>query len=145
MFAFAEACVGIGLFISGVFLVAIATFVLEYQLASVQWICTLAFAGAMAGDHFGFYLGQFIGPGFHQTRLALKYSSSIEKGEKLILKFGSAAIFIGRFIPAIRSLVPALMGISGFTRTRYSLFDALACVFWASALGAIVLGIETIL
>lgn len=86
-----------------------------------------------------------IGPGFHKTRIATKYAASIARGENLIQKFGSAAIFIGRFVPAVRSLVPALMGLSGFNRIRYSLFDALACLLWAVALGLIVLGIETIL
>lgn len=86
-----------------------------------------------------------MGPGFHKSRIAIKYAGAITRGENLIQKFGSAAIFIGRFVPAVRSLAPALMGLSGFRRIRYSFFDALACLLWAIALGLIVLGIETVL
>jgi membrane-associated protein len=52
------------------------------------------------------------------------------------------AVFIGRFVPAIRSLIPATMGISGFDGRRYLLLDALACALWSTALGAIVLGLD---
>ncbi|MGB1582085.1 MAG: DedA family protein, partial [Nevskiales bacterium] len=54
--------------------------------------------------------------------------------------YGPWAIFIGRFLPAIRSLVPAMLGISGFQRLRYSLLDMTACSLWALGLAAIVLG-----
>jgi membrane-associated protein len=124
---------------------AIATFIIQYNLAPIELVFSLAFVGAIAGDHLGFHIGTMTGPGFHKTKIAAKYSTSIAKGEKLIQKFGSAAIFIGRFVPAVRSLVPALMGLSGFQRIRYSLFDALACLLWSTALGLIVLGIETVL
>ena len=49
---------------------------------------------------------------------------------------------IGRFVPAIRSLIPAALGISGFRRLHYSLTDLTACAIWASALLLIVVGIE---
>jgi len=133
------------LFISGVLLLAIATFIIQSDLAPIELVCSLAFAGAFAGDHLGFHIGRIIGPGFHKTKIANKYAKSISQGQDLIQKFGSAAIFIGRFVPAVRSLVPALMGLSGFSRIRYSLFDALACLLWAIALALIVLGIETVL
>jgi membrane-associated protein len=128
-----------------VLLLAIATFIIQYDLAPIELVCSLAFVGAIAGDHLGFHIGRMTGPGFHKTKIAAKYSTSIAKGENLIQKFGSAAIFIGRFVPAVRSFVPALMGLSGFQRIRYSLFDALACLLWSTALGLIVLGIETVL
>ena len=102
----------------------------------------LAFTGALLGDHAGYYLGRKIGPGFHQLRFADKYKVSILRSENLIRRYGGAAIFIGRFIPAIRSVIPALIGISDFDRLKFSLIDALACFCWALALAAILLGIN---
>ena len=74
-----------------------------------------------------------------------KYQSNVAKAEGLIRRYGSAAIFIGRFIPAIRSIIPALTGISGFERLRYSFVDALACLSWVLALAAILMGIDEFL
>jgi membrane-associated protein len=142
VFAFAEACVGIGLVVSGVFLLVVATTVFASQLAGIETIVVLALSGAFLGDHLGFYLGRWVGPRFHQSRLANRYRGSIDNAESLIRKYGWAAIFIGRFIPAIRSLIPAMLGLSRFDRLRYFLLDALACLLWSSALGAIVLGLD---
>ena len=143
--AFAEACVGIGIFISGAFLVAVATFALNYSIASIEIICFLAALGAIAGDHVGYYTGIWFGPRFHHTKIANRYANAFGRGEALILKWGVWAIFIGRFIPAIRSIIPVLVGLSEFSKTRYSAVDIAACALWSVALGIIVSGIESLI
>jgi len=142
LFAFAEACIGVGLFVSGVFLLVVSATLLNNGIAGLETIIPLAFCGALLGDHAGYYLGRIVGPGLHRFKLVRKYQAAIARSESLILRYGGAAIFIGRFIPAIRSVVPALIGISGFDRLKFSLIDALACLCWALALAAILLGID---
>jgi len=142
LLAFAEACVGLGLFVSGVLLVTAATLIYSAEYATLLQIIPLAWAGALLGDHSGFLVGSHIGPRFHQLRVAQRYRQAMLKGEALVQRHGGAAIFIGRFVPAIRSLVPVLVGISGFPRLRFLLLDALACLLWALALGAIVAGLD---
>ncbi|MFN3164417.1 MAG: DedA family protein [Pseudohongiellaceae bacterium] len=142
LFAFAEACIGIGLLISGAFLLVICTTLFSSGIATLQAIVPLAMAGAMVGDHVGFYTGIYLGPRLHHLRLAEKHRDRLARAESMIRRQGSWAIFIGRFIPAIRSLIPAALGISGFDRIRYSLLDAIACCLWASALGGIVWALD---
>ncbi|MDG2421528.1 MAG: VTT domain-containing protein [Gammaproteobacteria bacterium] len=144
IFAFAEACIGIGLFISGIFLVGISTLMLDQQAASISLISLLAFIGALAGDQFGFYVGRWIGPLFYDIRFVKNREDSFNKATIAIKKYGSFAVFIGRFIPAIRSLIPAMLGISGFNRIAFLFLDVLACSLWSLALAAIVLGIGNI-
>lgn len=144
LIAFAEACVGIGLFVSGFILVAVASVLVSSEIATLPQILPLAFIGAFTGDHVGFYVGRTVGPRFHHSRLAHKYRSSLDRAEAMIRARGAWAILIGRFIPAIRSLLPAMLGISGFDRTRYSLVDALACLLWAAGLGLIVTGTTSV-
>jgi len=139
-FAFAEACIGIGLIISGAFLVIVATTLLTTDSATLKQIVPLAFAGALLGDHVGFYSGRWIGPGFHHTRLAEKYRSSVQKTEAIMLRYGALVVFVGRFIPAIRSLVPPMLGIAGFQPLLFTALDVAACVLWSTALGLILLG-----
>jgi len=145
LFAFAEACVGIGLFISGVILLTISTYLYKQGFAPVSHIIPLAFLGALAGDQFGYYFGRWLGPRFHESKFALKYAEKVQKTEKLIQDKGVYAIFVGRLIPAVRSLVPMLTGISQFDRKRYALYDGLACALWASLLGVLVIGIDKVL
>jgi membrane-associated protein len=56
----------------------------------------------------------------------------------MIANWGGVAVAIGRFVPAIRSIVPAMLGIGGFARLRFSIIDIASCTAWAGAL--IVLG-----
>lgn len=144
LFAFAEACIGIGLFVSGVFLVAVSSIVVDQQLASLPVIASLAFFGAVAGDHVGFYVGRLVGPHFHHIGVVEKRKASFERAEKLIRYYGPFAVFIGRFIPAIRSIIPALLGITDFEKVKFSILDSLACLLWATALAAIVYGLDNI-
>lgn len=142
--AFAEACVGIGLFVSGLVLVVVSSALYANDLAGLGPIMLLAFLGATAGDHVGYYFGRWLGPGFHHLALVQRHRTRIEASEQLVLRHGPWALFIGRFLPAIRSLLPALLGISGFGRLRYTTLDLCACLLWALALGAIVHGVTTV-
>ena len=113
-------------------------------LATLPQMLPLAFLGALLGDHSGYWLGKFIGPNFHHSKFAIKYKTKVDKAEELIRNRGYWAIFIGRLIPAIRSLIPLITGISGMTKTKYFIFDALACLLWSILLGVLVVGIDSI-
>lgn len=140
LFAFMETCVGIGLFISSLILVVVCSVFYANDLATVPVMAFLAAAGSSLGDHVGFYFGRAIGPGVHHLDIIQRNQSKWDRTEAMVRRFGPWAIFIGRFLPAIRSLVPAMLGITGFARLRYSLLDITACSLWALALAGIVLG-----
>jgi membrane-associated protein len=133
-----EALVGIGLFVSGAFLLGVVSYCLAQDLVSPTLIFLTALGGATAGDHAGYYAGRMWGPRFHLSRFAIKYHARITRTESMIARWGGVAVAIGRFVPAIRSIVPAMLGISGLTRLRFSLIDFTSCAAWALAL--IVLG-----
>jgi membrane-associated protein len=145
LLAFAESCVGIGLVVSGVLLLLVSATLYNNGIAGLEVLLPLAFFGALLGDHAGYYFGRTLGPRFHQIGLIKKYQTNVAKAEGLIRRYGSAAIFIGRFIPAIRSIIPALVGVSRLHRLRYSFIDALACLCWVLALAAMLIGIVELL
>ena len=145
LLAFAESCVGLGLAISGVLLLLVSATLYNNDIAGLEVLLPLAFFGALLGDHAGYYFGRTLGAKFHQIGIIKKYQANVEKAEGIIRRYGNAAIFIGRFIPAIRSIIPALVGASGIKRLRYSLVDTLACLCWVMAFAAILMGINEIL
>jgi membrane-associated protein len=144
LIAFLESCVGIGFFVSGVILLSACTILYVEQIATLSQILTLAFCGAVVGDHSGYYLGRWLGPQFYGTRFAQNRIEILKKTELQIIKYGSFAILFGRLITAIRSIVPLLTGVSGMTRLRYSAFDVLACGIWTVGLGLLIVGIDRI-
>ena len=144
LIAFLEASVGVGLFVSGVILLSVCTILYVEQIATLSQILSLAFFGALLGDHSGYYFGRWLGPRFYDTRFAQKRLELLKKTEQRIIKYGNFAILFGRLITAIRSIVPMLTGVSGMTRLRYSAYDMLACVIWTAGLGLLIVGIDKI-
>ena len=139
--AFLEACPGIGLFITGALLLATATSLYANGALDLPHIMLAAFLGAFISDHLGYYLGYWVGPRFHSSPFAKKHKERIRRAEALFQKHGAAAIVIGRLVPAIRSITPLFTGISGLSKSRFSLVDLLACLLWAAGLGALTSGI----
>jgi membrane-associated protein len=139
--AFIEACPGIGLMISGAILLAVAVFLYSEQVLTLTQMLPLAFAGACLSDHLGFYLGRWLGDKLHNTAFAKKRASQLQKAEHFILKHGTGAIVLGRLVPAVRSLVPMLAGVSGTGRLKFSLIDLLACAVWTAGLGVLVVSL----
>jgi membrane-associated protein len=142
--AFLEATLGIGIFISGVILLATCTVMYTEQIASLAQILPLAFAGALISDHCGFYIGRWAGPKFYHTKFGIKHQLRFEKAEKFIDQFSWSAVILGRLITAIRSLVPFVIGVSGMRPLRFSVFDTLACVIWTTGLGLLIVGLDKV-
>jgi len=143
-FACFEAVVGIGLFISGAFLLSITTFLYVQGLMTIPQMLPLAFVGAFIGDQSGYWLGRKLGPAFHSSAIAVKHRERIERAQKMIHRFGWGAILIGRLITPIRSVVPLLTGVGGLAPLRYVLFDLLAVAIWTLGLWGLTVGTGSI-
>lgn len=145
LLAFLEACPGVGLFVSGVILLSVSTLLYTENLVGLSQLLALAFAAACVADHIGFYLGRWFGPKLQKTGFVRKRAAQMQKGEAFILKYGAAAIVLGRLLTAVRSLVPMLVGISGTNPLKFTLFDLLACAVWSAGLGLLVTGLGNFL
>ncbi len=142
LFAFIESCLGIGLFVSGVFLLSLCVLLYGQQLIGIPAIAISAFTGAVLGDLVGYAAGKLMGPRVKTTKLFLRHQENINKTEAMFVKSAGIAICTGRFVPAIRSITPMLAGLSGISTRKYLGFELLACFLWASALCLLVTGID---
>lgn len=138
LLAFMETCIGVGIFTPSLMLVVVCSVFYANDWANLWLMAGMALLGSSLGDHVGYYVGRALGPRVEQTRLVQRNLSKWQRTASLVQRFGPWAIFVGRFIPAIRSLVPAMMGISGFPRWRYTPLDLAACSLWALGLALIV-------
>lgn len=142
LFAFLEACAIIGIFVSGIFLLSTATLLYSTGNSTIIEIVPLAFLGAMAGDHTGYFLGRFVGDRFWKAPILRRYEERKHKVHDLLEKSAPLAICVGRLTPAIRSITPIVAGISGLSPTRFLAFDILACSIWATGLYLLVTGLS---
>ncbi len=58
----------------------------------------------------------------------------VEKAQKWFDRYGSAAVCIGRLIPAVRSLISAPAGIAHMNAAKFLLWSSIGTVAWTSLL-----------
>jgi membrane protein DedA with SNARE-associated domain len=89
--------------------------------------------------------GKTIGPQIMSTKVVAKRKKMIARAQKFLDKTGSYTVILGRFIPAIRPIVPFLLGISDLKIVRFYVADVIACICWGLALGFLVTGVGSVL
>ena len=127
---FIEACPGIGLFVSGVILFGVASFLFVEDLYSIVQIVPAAMLGGFLADQFGYWLGRRLGPSFKEAEMMRSHASRLDRAERLIRRFGPLAAVGGRFLTMIRSVVPLLLGMARLSWPRYLFWDLIAVSIW---------------
>lgn len=133
---------GIGVFVSGIFLLSIATALYANDIASIYSIVLLAFIGAFLGDHVGYFVGRYAEHRIWNIQAIEKFRGRIEKVLTMLERSTPLTVCAGRMTPAIRSFTPLVAGLSGVSPLKFSLCDLLACSIWATGLYLLVNGIS---
>ena len=135
LFAFLEAFVLSGVILSSAILFSICILIYNTELLSIVYIVPVAILGAHLGDMSSFLFGKTIGPQLLSTKVMIKRQKMILRAQKFLDKTGSFTVLLGRFIPAVRPIVPFLLGISDLKVVRFYIADLIACLLWGLALG----------
>ena len=143
-FAFLESFILSGVIISSAILFSICIFIYNTELLPLFYIVPLAVLGAHLGDMTGFLFGKTIGPQLLSTKVMVKREKLITRAQKFLEKTGSYTVILGRFIPAVRPIVPFLLGVSDLKLVRFYIADLIACIFWGIALGFLVTGVGSL-
>jgi membrane-associated protein len=94
------------------------------------WLTVAVVLAAIAGDSVGYEIGRRLGPPLLRTRPLRRRAQRVDKARDLQRRRGPAAVFVGRFVALLRSLVPALAGASGMSYRRFLLYNALGGLVW---------------
>ena len=92
-----------------------------------------AFAGAVAGDGFSYWLG------WHYHREILnswpinRYPQFIVRSERFVKKYGLASVFLARFTAIIRAFVPLIAGILRMSPSQFYAANILSALVWSPA------------
>ncbi len=143
LFAFIEAFFMSGIIMSSAILFSICIFVYNAELMSIFTIVPLAIIGAHFGDMGSFLCGKTIGPQLLTSKPLVKRQKTISRAQKFLDKTGPFTVLFGRFIPALRPVVPFLLGISDLKTVRFYIADVIACICWGIALGFLVTSLGT--
>ena len=96
-------------------------------------IIVCAAAGAFAGDHVSYFIGRFAGGKWldgagEETRR----SRLVTKGRHLLDERGAPIIIACRYIPGARTAVTLTSGATRFALAKFSFFDGVAAITWAT-------------
>lgn len=88
---------------------------------------------AVLGDQCNFAIGHFFGRRIVASgKIKALTPERIAKTEALLDKYGPLAIFLGRFIPFLRTFVPFFAGIGGMHWRHFVVWNVLGGVTWSS-------------
>jgi len=137
---FLENSVGAGVIVPGETLVIIGGFYARLGELSLAWVAVAACVGAILGDNVGYLIGRRFGRGFlerHGRRLFIT-PERLERADAYYRSHGGKTVFLGRFIPFVRSVGFILAGVAHMRWRRFLMYDVAGSVVWG--IGNAVLG-----
>ena len=142
LIAFMESFI-LSFMLSSLILFSICVFIYYANLLGLEIIVLSAVLGSHLGDMSGFFFGKRLGPNILETKFIKKREKKINKARRFLERNGTYSVVFGRFVPAIRSIVPFLLGISNLKPVRFYISDVIACSLWGVALAFLVIISDT--
>nr|WP_155132750.1 bifunctional DedA family/phosphatase PAP2 family protein [Pseudovibrio flavus] len=90
-------------------------------------------AGAVVGDAVSYWVGYFFKDRIRTVWPFSKYSYLVDAGERFFEKHGGKSIFIGRFVPGVKSVVAGIAGMADMSLIKFQVVNVVSAVFWTAA------------
>lgn len=88
---------------------------------------------AILGDTVNYEIGKHFGRKILEyKKVKLVKEENLEKADKFISKYGSKAVFLARFIPIIRTIVPFVAGMGKLEYKKFAKVNATGGFIWVS-------------
>ena len=129
---FLENSVGAGLIVPGETLVILGGFYARVGDLSLPLVTLIVVVCAVAGDNIGYWLGRRFGRGFMERhgRKLLVTPARLETAERYYEEHGGKTVFLGRFIPVVRSVGFIAAGIAQMEWRRFIVYDVAGATIW---------------
>ena len=96
-------------------------------------LLTLIFAAAVIGDTVNYEIGKHFGRRLlNNKKFTIVKEENLQKADSLIAKYGSAAIFIARFIPIVRTIVPFVIGMGKLNYKKFITYNVIGGIVWVT-------------
>ncbi|WP_332690419.1 DedA family protein [Devosia sp.] len=92
-----------------------------------------AVIGAIIGDAISYIIGHFLRDSIKEVWPFRNHRAMIARGEVFFAKHGGKAVFIGRFIPGVKAVIPGVAGIMGMNYAYFTLINVTSAFAWAAA------------
>ncbi len=130
--------IGECVFLLGLFVPSTPVLLLAGSLMAVGkhpiWpIYLAAVVGAVIGDTISYWIGRLLEHRLKEVWPFRNYPGQIARGEAFFKRHGGKSVFIGRFIPVVKAVVPGIAGMLGMEWPRFFLINVVSAFAWAAA------------
>ena len=87
---------------------------------------------AIIGDTVNYWVGHFLGREVFEKGSRFFKKKYLEEAEDFYAKHGGAAIFLGRFVPIVRTFVPFVAGVSEMSYRHFIVYNIIGGLTWVS-------------
>lgn len=87
--------------------------------------------GAIAGDAISYWVGHVYKDRIKSVWPFNRYRTLVERGEAYFLLHGGKSVFIGRFVPGVKAIVPGIAGMVGMPVGRFTFINVTSAIAWA--------------
>lgn len=128
--ALVETTVGIGLFLPGSTIILFLGALSARGYLDTGDLIWFAVLGAILGDNINYYLGRKYGAKWLRKGFWFLKSTHIEKTRHFMDAHGAKSVFLGRFIPSVKEIVPFIAGSVKMNKRTFMFWNVLGAVGW---------------
>lgn len=141
--AASEAIVVVGVVVPGtaILLAVTALAGVGGHVSLIGLIVAAAIMGAIVGDGLSYWLGRHFGRGLFGMWPISRHPEWLSGGEAFFGRHGGKSVFVGRFVPGVKTVIPAVAGMSRMPLGRFLFANVTSAILWSLALVLIGLGI----
>jgi undecaprenyl-diphosphatase len=92
-----------------------------------------AVLGAVIGDAISYTVGHALKGRIRTIWPFRNYLELLDRGEAFFARHGGKSVFIGRFIPGVKAVVPGIAGMMGMPYRWFSIINVSSAFAWAAA------------
>lgn len=120
--------IALGTFLEGEIILVLGGFWAHLGRLSLGWVMFAAYLGTVIGEAALYFLGRWRGPELFDRFQFL--SRNLPRIKRFTQRFGTWAIYIGRYFYTIRSIGNIFYGASGMPLKRFLPATLLSCAVW---------------
>ena len=129
---FGECALFVGMVLPGETVAVLAGAAAALGRTTLASVLLVVLAAAILGDNVGYAVGRNAGPRLHRRVTNPARRQRLARAEARLRLRGGLAVFVGRWTPFVRSVMPSLAGISGMSWPRFLAWDLLGAGSWAA-------------
>jgi membrane-associated protein len=130
-----EASAFVGIVVPGETAVIVGGVVAHGGDLELWMVIAAAILGAAIGDQVGYRVGRRYGPRLvNRMPHRLQSSGQVEKALDFVRRRGPMAVVLGRWVAALRALVPGVAGMSGMHVRPFTTANIAGGALWATAM-----------